>query len=103
MTKHDRLSGRRPVSDRAPSLHDGSKTCTLHRSGKPLWCKGKFFKALCPACEVKAAADPTLRTAPTPEQCWKAYHASRRRTGQQFARLLAEKRAMRVQKQAVPS
>ena len=102
MTKHDRLAGRRPVNDRAPPAPDGSKTCTFHRSGKPLWCKGQFFKALCPPCEVKAQADPTLRTAPTPEQCFEEFKASRRRTGQQFARLLAEKRDQRAQRRAIP-
>jgi hypothetical protein len=84
-------------------LHDGSKTCTFHRSGKPLWAPKRFFKALCPACELKADTDQRLRTAPTPEQCFEDYKASRRRNGQQFQRLLAAKRHARAQRMAVPS
>ena len=95
MTKYDRPVGRRPVSDMAPPIHDGSQTCTFHRSGKPLWAPQRFFKALCPPCEVKAQADPTLRSAPTPEQCFEDYKASRRTNGQRFARLLAAKRQQR--------
>ena len=96
MTKHDRPVGRREPSDMAPPIHDGSKTCTFHRSGKPLWAPQRFFKALCPPCEVKAQADPTLRSAPTPEQCFEAYKKTRRLNGQKFARLLAAKRHYRT-------
>lgn len=62
-----------------------------------MWYAGKFFVAGCLACDEKAAADPGLREAPTPEQAFRMFKAARTEKGQRpetHARRKAARAAM---------
>ena len=67
--------------------------CQWHITGKPTWWTGPFFLAGCRMCEAKAEKDPSIRTAPSPEECFEQYKAKQRKAGQRKSVVKRQKKA----------
>lgn len=67
--------------------------CQWHITGKPMWWTGPFFLAGCRACELKAEKDPSIRTAPSPEEAFKQHKTNKRKAGQRGSVVKRQKKA----------
>lgn len=70
--------------------------CHWHNTGKPPWWDGSFFVAGCRKCEAKAKADPSVRSAPTPEQAFEKHKAELRTKGQRASVVSRQRKARKA-------